>query len=113
MGQRISIQYSIDIDDLPDEVDRLLQNATEELNKLSSSTIREPISLNGLQDIDSLRRGLASVDAALQDLSVIVGGYLSFKASEVVSQPALPDVGDHQQEKAFVNEESTDDQYSF
>ena len=34
MSQRISIQYSIDIDDLPDEVDRLLQNATEELNKL-------------------------------------------------------------------------------
>jgi hypothetical protein len=113
MGQRISIQYSIDIDDLPDEANRLLLAATQQLNKLSDSNIREPISLGGLQDIDSLRRGLANVDAALQDLSVIVGGYLSYKASEVVSQSAPPDVEDHQQEKVFVNEESTDDQYSF
>ena len=108
MGQRISIQYSIDIDDLPDEVDRLLQNATEELNKLSSSIIREPISLNGLQDIDSLRRGLANVDAALQDLSVIVGGYLSYKASETMprTQPELKEL----EQK---HEESSPPEYSF
>jgi hypothetical protein len=108
MGQRISIQYSIDIDDLPDEVDRLLQNATEELNKLSSSTIRDPISLNGLQDIDSLRRGLANVDAALQDLSVIVGGYLSYKASETMPQ-AQPELEEPEQK----HEEPSPPEYSF
>ena len=31
MGQRISIQYTIDVDDLPENVVRLLTNATTEI----------------------------------------------------------------------------------
>ena len=34
MGQRISIQYTIDVDDLPENVVRLLTNATTEINSL-------------------------------------------------------------------------------
>ena len=102
MGKRINIQYSIDIDDLPDEVDRLLQHATQELNKLSDSNVGEPISLGGL------RRGLASIDATLQDLSAIIGGYLSYKASEAVPQPQ-PTVEEPEQK----NEEPPSPEYSF
>ena len=108
MGKRINIQYSIDIDDLPDEVDRLLQHATQELNKLSDSNVGEPISLGGLEDIDGLRRGLASIDATLQDLSAIIGGYLSYKASEAVPQPQ-PTVEEPEQK----NEEPASPEYSF
>jgi Mg2+ and Co2+ transporter CorA len=103
MGQRINIQYSIDIDDLPDEVSRLLQNATQELDKLSNSNITDPLSLSGLESISELRKGLANVDAVLQDVSAIVNGYLSYKVAP--SQP--------QQSEEIKHEVTPQVEYSF
>lgn len=81
MGQRISIQYSIDIDDLEDEVVRLLNKSFGELNKLSKTTIKDPLSLSTIESVDNLRLGLANVDAVLQDISAIVNGYVAYKVT--------------------------------
>jgi len=86
MGQRISIQYSIDIDDLEDEVVRLLNKSFGELAILSDVEIVNPLSLNTMESVDSVRQRLAAIDATLQDVTAIVSGYVGFKASQATSQ---------------------------
>ena len=86
MGQRISIQYSIDIDDLEDEVVRLLNKSFGELATLSDVKIVNPLSLNTMESVDSVRQRLAAIDATLQDVTAIVSGYVGFKASQTTSQ---------------------------
>ena len=105
MGQRISIQYSIDIDDLEDEVVRLLDKSFGELDKLSKTTIKDPLSLSTIEDVDSLRRGLANVDAALQDVSAIVNGYVAYKVA--------PSDANEVEETENNHEEPSEIEYSF
>ena len=86
MSQRISIQYSIDINDLEDEVVRLLNKSFGELATLSDVEIVNPLSLNTMESVDSVRQRLAAIDATLQDVAAIVSGYVGFKASQATSQ---------------------------
>jgi len=86
VAQRISIQYSIDIDELGDEVERLLGNINQRITSISRHKHSNSLSLKTVEDIDSIRKELASIDLSLQDVSAIVNGYVSFKASE-----SLPD----------------------
>jgi hypothetical protein len=79
MGQRISIQYSIDIDDLPDEVKRLLQKSFDKINNLSDVKVSSRLSLGAIEDINEVRQELASIDATLQDVIAIITGYVSYK----------------------------------
>ena len=90
MGQRISIQYSIDIDDLKDEVDRLVDRAFSELTETASFKINDSLCLDSVQKIDVIRQKLGSVDALLQDVSSIVNGYLSYKVSKNMSTLPVP-----------------------
>jgi hypothetical protein len=113
MGQRINIQYSIDVDDLEMEVSRLMDKANAELLKLTNFNSDDLLSLKSLESIDELRKGLASVDAALQDVSAIVGGYVAYKASEKMPQPQHVDIEEKQQESPVVNEKSPEVEYSF
>jgi hypothetical protein len=113
MGQRINIQYSIEVDDLEAEVSRLMDKANAELLKLTNFNSDNPLSLKSLEGIDELRRGLASVDATLQDVSAIVGGYVTYKASEKMPHPQHVDIEEKKQESPTPNEESTEVEYSF
>ena len=105
MGQRISIQYSIDIDNLEDEVIRLLNKSFSELDKLSKITIKNPLSLSAIKDVDDLRHGLANVDAALQDISAIVNGYVAYKVTPL-------DANEVEETKSNY-EEPSETEYSF
>jgi len=97
MGQRINIQYSIDIDDLGPEVERLLGTAYDGVDfctragrlKDGEDQSGPPLSLEKMQHIDELRRKLAAIDYTLQDAHNIISAYLSFK-SEGAQQPASP-----------------------
>lgn len=86
MTQRISIQYSIDIDDLEGEVNRLLQKSFGELGRLSDTNFPNSLSLETVESIDSVRQRLAAIDVTLQDITSIVGGYINFKTSQVAVQ---------------------------
>lgn len=83
MSQRVNIQYSIDIEDLPNEVNRLLSVAQSELNNLSSMNIsaeaeQPEISLQTVFNINEIRAKIASVDHALSDISNIMNGYINY-----------------------------------
>ena len=82
MGQRINIQYSIDIEELPGKMDKMTSSAFEKLESIPSimSPSGELMRLVGVQDIDAVRRQLAEVDHMLRDVSSIIASYVSFKA---------------------------------
>jgi hypothetical protein len=83
MGQRVNIQYSVELEDLQKEVTRLFDNAIEvlELNPIRTRPDRDTIILgtDGLDNIDLLRRRLAKVDIMLNDVQKIIEGYIRFK----------------------------------
>ena len=80
MSQRVNIQYSIDLEELPEEVDRLLAKCNSEINNSLSvlSTICEKnmMSVDWLSAVSDLRLSLAKADHVLDDISKIVTGYL-------------------------------------
>ena len=92
MPQRVNIQYSIDVEDLPSEVERLLQTAYGSLASLEDLCVHDPpaLSLGTVERIDHLRQRLADIDYMLNDISTIVNGYIAYKAQESLQAPAAP-----------------------
>ena len=85
MGQRISIQYTIDVDDLPENVVRLLTNATTEINSLPSveelslKTVDDIMTLQTVNDIDELRASLGRIDFMLADVNNLITSFISYQ----------------------------------
>lgn len=82
---RLTMQYTVDMDEVENEVARLLSKAnitlkeiSEEFARLSRGSI---MSYGRIEKIDTLRRELASMDHNLNDSSNIIQGYLAYKAS--------------------------------
>ena len=87
MGQRVNIQYSVEIDELQDEVNRLFSNAIMELDKVQpvGGAPVAKLGTDGLDKIDHIRQRLAKIDIMLGDIQNIVEGYIRFKTQ---SEPA-------------------------
>ncbi len=81
MGQRVNIQYSVELDDLQSEVNRLFSNAIMELDKVQPVGGAPVVKLgtDGLDKIESIRHNLAKVDIMLSDIQNIIEGYVRFK----------------------------------
>ena len=77
MGQRVNIQYSIELDDLEEEVNRLYSSAITQLASLPHASIN--LGTEGLDKVDSFRQKLAKVDIMLADIQNIIEGYVRFK----------------------------------
>ena len=81
---RLTIQYTIEMEEIQTEVGRLIDKAGEALleinqeKKLSSDLL----SYQTLEQIDKLRRKLNRMDHNLNDASNIISGYLSYKAAQ-------------------------------
>ena len=98
LSDRINIQYSIDIDELPTEIKNLLVKVENHLNILSTENTPELkniadkniLSLNTLQEIDLFRRRLAAMDYVLNDIASILGTYLEFKTKGFTKQDETP-----------------------
>ena len=94
MKQRVNIHYSVDLEDLPEESQRILNKAVKRLSdctgglqKLNSSLNkdREVILTSSTVDaVSSLREELANVDFMLDDLVKIVGGYVSYQIEQTI-----------------------------
>ena len=91
MGQRVNIQYSVGLDDLQDEVNRLFTNAIKQLDLATPSghTPKVKLGTEGLDQIDLLRRKLAEVDIMFGDVQNIIQGYVRFRAQP--EEPRVPD----------------------
>ena len=95
MGQRVNIQYSVELSDLDREVNRLFDLAVKELEETAMRWRRDSIvlDLSGIQMIDQHRQTLTRTDVALGDIQKIVQGYVQFKSAppqqeEVIDSPS-------------------------
>ena len=81
MGQRVNIQYSVEIDELQKEVNRLFSNAIAELDKVQpvGGAPVAKLGTDGLEKVDAIRQSLAKVDIMLGDVQNIIEGYVRFK----------------------------------
>tara|TARA_R110000796_G_scaffold140805_2_gene257013 strand:+ start:7407 stop:7787 length:381 start_codon:yes stop_codon:yes gene_type:complete len=111
MRQRVNIQYSVELDELDKEVNRLFDNTGKKLAELTPCSFSYvPMDLSGIEMIDDLRQKLARIDIALGDVQNIVEGYVRFKSAppEQEHKPpepsGLPDVGDLQDKVAQFKE---------
>jgi hypothetical protein len=77
MGQRVNIQYSVELEDLEEEVNRLYSNAITQIASLPHASLN--LGTEGLEKIDSFRQKLAKVDIMLGDVQNILEGYIRFK----------------------------------
>jgi Mg2+ and Co2+ transporter CorA len=78
MGQRVNIQYSVELDDLQDEVNRLFDAAMISLH-FKTPAGQLSLGTEGLEQVDGLRRKLAKADIMLGDIQNIIQGYVRFK----------------------------------
>ena len=88
MGQRVNIQYSVELDDLQDEVNRLFDAAMISLH-FKTPAGQLSLGTEGLEQVDGLRRKLAKADIMLRDIQNIIQGYVRFKTQP--EQPEPPD----------------------
>ena len=88
MGQRVNIQYSVELDDLQDEVNRLFDAAMISLH-FKTPAGQLSLGTEGLEQVDGLRRKLAKADIMLRDIQNIIQGYVRFKTQH--EQPETPD----------------------
>jgi len=89
-AQRVNIQFSLDLDDLPGEVSRLFERASAHSDEASNtfgtfSHQDEPLSVVSLNKINDIRLALTKADLVLDDLQKIIGGYLRMQAEPPVS----------------------------
>ena len=94
MSQRVNVQYSIDLDELPSEINRLVEKVGLPLSdaQLTYQELRTlaPVSVNALQYVEDLRLLLARVDYALDDVSKIIRGYMQISTQSANQQPQEP-----------------------
>ena len=90
MNQRVNIQYSIDMDELDFELERLLAKSREclnrthkEFNALTDSAKGSRIlSSDTAEKISEIRENLARVDFTLSDVSRVIGSYVTYQLSQ-------------------------------
>jgi hypothetical protein len=94
--QRVNIQYSVKIDELEGEVQRLATKAKEVLrsgmSKHTKTLSSVSLSIDSHSKVDSLRLSLSEADAILSDVSIIIGSFLSYKAQQLSQSVPTPHV---------------------
>ena len=75
---RVNISYSIDVEEIPTEVDRMLGDVKESFNisliNLEGTIGKNPLEV--IENIQDIREILVSVDQKLADCSAILSGYI-------------------------------------
>ena len=85
MTQRVNLQYTVDIEELPQETNRLVHKALRH-SKESTCILSELsdddniLTLSNLECIDKARLKLMNIDYVLQDIQNIIKGYLAHKS---------------------------------
>ena len=99
MGQRVNIQYSVELSDLDSEVNRLFDLVLGDLEAIAKGWGQGNnvvLDLSGIQMIDEVRQTLARADVALGDIQKIVQGYVQFKSAPPQQEevPVSPNDGE-------------------
>tara|TARA_R110000824_G_scaffold7634_1_gene34517 strand:- start:891 stop:1271 length:381 start_codon:yes stop_codon:yes gene_type:complete len=90
LGQRINIQYTIEINELEEEVKRLIikniSNFETIIEKITSVHEGSLLSHGTLDDLDLIRQEMARVDMRMIDCVNIIEGYLQYR-SQLKAEP--------------------------
>ena len=91
---RVNIQYSIDLEELPTEVERMLFKVTDCIEGAASEgrTLEnhdDLLTISTLNKISDLRLCLSRADLILEDMVKIIGGYLKMNMDRD-AQPQQP-----------------------
>ena len=108
-NQRVSLQYSIELSQLPEEVLRLAKQSSKILNGTAVGGIEdllemqgdEILSLRAIQCVENERQKFLDAGYILDDIVNIINGYISYKVQENVGRT---------QESMPTEEESLDDE---
>tara|TARA_Y100000034_G_C6846811_1_gene383685 strand:- start:710 stop:1087 length:378 start_codon:yes stop_codon:yes gene_type:complete len=88
MGQRITIQYSIDLDDLANEMERLVSQVAENVEEtgawmnhiVGTHAAADVLSLNTVNQLNEAREKLAKADHSLTDISTLISSYIQYQS---------------------------------
>jgi len=94
-NKRVSLTYTVDLEDLEFEVGRLSTRAVEALQNCTTEATTalagsKLLTFECATGIDETRRRLAKIDCMLADVGNIIGHYLSYQASELTETPTSP-----------------------
>jgi hypothetical protein len=88
---KVSLSYTVELDDVPEEVARLLSDTPnlnlEHTKRGLIELIRKKNTILAIQDIENLRKQLAILDRRLVDCQSILTGYTKHMASNTQSVP--------------------------
>jgi len=89
---RVNIAYSIDLEDVPKEVARLLEECQDTLTSISTcldiTADEEPLEM--VEGLDKTRIQLAKLDMKLGDCMNILSGYVQTLARKPILEQAPP-----------------------
>jgi hypothetical protein len=127
---KVSISYTVNFDDVPEEVNKLVHRAENILHthgggKLNFDELRDAVSKSdfdtAFEQMHEIRTRLADIDTCLSDCNHILEGYLKAKYSQTETQaqdpapgsapaqaknPAMPDGFDMEKELANLKKNS-------
>jgi len=110
---RVSLAYSVDLEEVPNAVGSLLTDVGQKLEHAASEASGYEVNLGEgdtqnalavIKRVDDLRQDLAKLDLRLADCSAILSGYLRATLDPPTQNPAAPSA---EQE---VREETQDEQ---
>jgi len=99
---RVNISYSIELEDVPSEVSRILVECEGSLREIHGDLDRaigkDPLSV--IEELDDLRKRLAKLDMKFGDSMHILSGYIRTMASKPeMEQRAMAPPPDEEQEE--------------
>ena len=97
MLKRVNIQYSIDLEQLPEEVDRIYNSAKDIFKDLSlpDASGKDILTADVLKKLDESRKKLTYLDHILSDVSGIVSSYVEYELSLLRNNQQMPPESDH------------------
>ena len=93
MGQKINISYTIDIEELPAEVARLLARGQNLLSSISLDDIatEDLLEHKTYEKVNSMRAKLAEIDYCIGDIAAIISSYNNYRLqSSTQDEPPAP-----------------------
>jgi hypothetical protein len=84
MGQRVNIHYSIDLNELELEVDRMIKQVADKLERCEIQDMPS-LTLEMMEELSHIRTQLADIDHSLADVVNIISSYINYK-----TQPETP-----------------------
>lgn len=94
---RVNITYSVELDDVPNEVARILEECEQNFRRIHGNldqTIgRQPLEV--IEELDKIRISLARLDLKLADSMDILSGYIQ----AVAKKPEMEQAAIHEQEQ--------------